>query len=51
LVSAMRTLFKFQFYHDDRLHQVKQYLIMNELYEKPISKKNLNKYTIDTKIV
>ncbi len=51
MVNALKALCKYQFDHGARPHQSKEFLIMNGLYQKPISKKNLNKYTKDTKIV
>jgi len=51
LVKPLKALCDFQFQHGAQPHQSKEYLIMNGLYKKAISKKNLIKLTKDSKFM
>lgn len=51
LVKPLRALCNYQFEHGAQPHQSKEWLIFNNLYKKPISKKNLNKLTKNSKFL
>jgi hypothetical protein len=51
LVKPLEALCAFQLNHGALPHQSKEYLIFNGLYKKPISKKNFNKLTKNSKYI
>ena len=51
LVKPLKALCDFQMDHGAVPHQSKEYLIFNGLYKKPISKKNFNKVTKNSKFI
>ena len=51
LVKPLKALCDYQFEFGALPHQSKEWLIFNNLYKKPISKKNLNKLTKDSKFL
>lgn len=51
MVLPLKALCDFQMEHGAQPHQSKEYLIFNGLYKKPISRKNFNKLTQNSKFM
>ena len=51
LVKPLKALCDYQFEFGAVAHQSKEWLLVNNKYTKPISRRNLNKLTRDTKVL
>lgn len=50
LLRGLKALCDFQIEHGSECHQSKEYLILNGLYDKPISKRNIYRLTKNSKL-